>query len=201
MSTWATPTPASAVPPEEIAAISGSAAGADGWAPPPAVKEPLWKRLPLGLIVVGFFVAAGAIGGLLFNAGRDSSGEITKSGDLAATELRVGDCFDLKDPSEDEIEDVTAVPCTTEHEYEMFFVGSMPAGPFPSDDDFVAWLDTNCVPAFDAFVGLAYDSSKLDIFWLQPTSATWNDGDRSIQCAVYDPDNQRLTESLKGSAQ
>jgi hypothetical protein len=151
--------------------------------------------------VVGLFVAAGAVGGLLFNASRGSSGEITKSGDLAATDLRVGDCFDLKDPSEDEIENVTAVPCTTEHEYEMFFVGAMPEGPFPNDDAFVAWLDTNCVPAFDAFVGTAYESSKLDIFWLQPTSATWNDGDRSIQCAVYHPDIPRLTESLEGSAQ
>ena len=191
------------MPPEEIAAISGTGTGTsiEGYAPPPAAQEPFWKRLPLGLIVVGFFVAAGAIGGLIFNASRGSSGEITKSGDLSAVELRAGDCFDLKDPSAEEIGDVTAIPCSTEHEYETFFVGTMPEGPFPSDDGFIAWLDDNCRPAFDAYVGMDYENSELDIFWLQPTSEAWSDGDRSIQCALYHPRIHRLTESLKGSAQ
>src|SRR5262245_59114162 len=195
-----------AVPAEEIAAISGADAattqtGLEGYAPAPVAKEPLWKRLPLGLIVIGFFIAAGAIGGLIFNASRGDSGEITKSGDMAATDLRVGDCFDLKDPSAEEIGDVTALPCATEHEYELFFTGTMPDGPFPNDDGFIEWLQANCSPAFESYVGLAYENSELDIFWLQPTSDAWNEGDRSIQCAVYHPRIHRLTESLKGSAQ
>jgi Septum formation len=174
--------------------------GLEGYAPPPVAKEPLWKRLPLGLIVIGFFIAAGAVGGLIFNASRGESGEITKTGDLAATDLRAGDCFDLKDPSAEEIGDVTGIPCTAEHEYETFFIGTMPEGPFPNDDGFIAWLDGNCRPAFETYVGMAYENSELDIFWLQPTSEAWNDGDRSIQCALYHPRIHRLTESLKGSA-
>ena len=200
-SPWATPAPATAVPPGGDRGDHQDATGAEGAEPPPAVQVPLWQRLPLGWIVVGLFVAAGAVGGFIFNASRSDSGEITKSGDLAATDLRIGDCFDLKDPEADEIGDVTAVPCTTEHEYEMFLIGTMPEGPFPSDDGFVDWLDTNCVPAFGSYVGLAYEESELDIFWLQPTSEAWADGDRSIQCAVYHPRIHRLTESLKGSAQ
>jgi Septum formation len=202
----AQPASTSAVPPEEIAAISAGATpsstptGLEGYAPPPVAKEPLWKRLPLGLIVIGFFIAAGAVGGLIFNASRGESGEITKTGDLAATDLRAGDCFDLKDPSAEEIGDVTGIPCTAEHEYETFFIGTMPEGPFPNDDGFIAWLDGNCRPAFETYVGMAYENSELDIFWLQPTSEAWNDGDRSIQCALYHPRIHRLTESLKGSA-
>ena len=42
---------------------------------------------------------------------------------MTAADLRVGDCFDLKDPAADEIDDVTAGPCTAAHEFEMFFVG------------------------------------------------------------------------------
>ena len=42
--------------------------------------------------------------------------------------------YDLKNPSEEVVDDVTAVPCTTEHEYETFFVGSMPGGAYPTDD-------------------------------------------------------------------
>jgi hypothetical protein len=201
--TWGQPSTSTAVPPEEIAAIAGTGTptGMEGYAPAPIAKEPFWKRLPLGLIVVGLFVAAGAIGGLIFNASRGSSGEITKSGDLAAIDLRVGDCFDLKDPSAEEIGDVTALPCTTEHEYETFFIGTMAEGPFPSEDGFIDWLDGNCRPAFDAYVGMAYENSELDIFWLQPTSEAWGQGDRSVQCALYHPRIHRLTESLKGSAQ
>ena len=189
------------MPPEEIAAISGTREDFEGATPAPVAKAPLWQRLPLGWIVVGLFVAAGAIGGFIFNASRSDSGEITKSGDLAASDLRVGDCFDLKDPEAEEVGDVTAIPCTSEHEYEMFFSGTMPEGPFPDDKGFVDWLDTNCVPAFGSYVGLAYEESELDIFWLQPTGEAWADGDRSIQCAVYHPRIHRLTESLKGSAQ
>jgi hypothetical protein len=166
--------------------------------PPPAI--PLWRRIPLGWIVVGVLVFGGAIGGLIFNAGRGSSGEITKAGDLTASDLRVGDCFDLKDPSAEEIGDVKAVPCTTEHEYEAFFVGSMPGGDYPTEETFSNWVETNCTPAFASFIGKPYDDSQLDIFWLQPTKETWINADRSIQCAVYHPQIKRLTESLKGTA-
>ena len=149
---------------------------------------------------MGVLVLGGAVGGLIFNATRDSSGEITKAGDLAAADLRVGDCFDLKDPDAEELEDVTGLPCTSEHQYEVFHVGSMPEGSFPTDDGFLAWLEVNCVPAFDAYVGTIYDNSTLDISWLQPTLDLWNDGDRSIQCSVFDPNDDRLTGSLKGAA-
>ena len=204
MTSWG-PAPASAVPPDELAAITSTAAGSgtspEG-APPPVANVPLWKRLPLGWIVVGVFVAAGAIGGLIFNAGRGESGEITKSGDLAAEELRVGDCFDLQDPEAEELEKVTALPCSSEHEYETFFVGTMADGAFPSDDQvFIDWIDANCVPAFNEYVGQTYEASELDITWLQPTSQAWNDGDRSMQCVLFHPRIHRLTESLQGSAQ
>jgi hypothetical protein len=201
MTSWG-PAPTPALPPDELAAITSTAAGAEGaeGVPPPVAKEPFWKRLPLGWIVVGVFVLAGAIGGLIFNAGRGESGEIERAGNLEATDLRVGDCFDLKDPSAEEIGEVTALPCTSEHEYELFHTASMPDGDYPSDEAFGTWLDDNCVPAFDGYVGTSYQDSELEIFWLSPTAEAWNAGDRSIQCAVYHPVIHRLNESLKGSA-
>ena len=199
ISSWA-PAPTPALPPDELAAITSTAAGAEG-APPPIAKVPLWKRLPLGWIVVGVFVLAGAVAGLIFNAGRGESGEITKSGDLSAEELRVGDCFDLQDPEAEELEKVTALPCSSEHEYETFFIGAVAEGAFPTDEGFIDWVDANCVPAFNEYVGRTYEESELEITWLQPTSDAWNDGDRSMQCVLYHPRIHRLTESLKSSAQ
>jgi hypothetical protein len=197
--TW--PLPAAAQPPSQPDPAAQSAPIWDVATSEPPASVPFWQRLPLGWIIIGVFVVAGAVGGLIFNASRDASGAITKSGDLDPAELRVGDCFDLKDPSADEVEKVTALPCSSEHEYEMFHVGSMADGAFPTDDAFLEWLGGNCVPAFGTYVGTVYEESELEIFWLQPTSDGWNDGDRSIQCAVYHPRVHRVTESVKGSAQ
>ena len=178
-----------------------------GWVPPgelqtpPAGPVPLWRRIPLGWLIVLVFIVGGAAVGWYFSAGRGSGGEITKAGDLQAKDLRVGDCFDLKDPSSDTVGDVTAVPCSKEHEFELFFTASMPEGTFPGDPGFKTYVQANCFPAFASYVGTAYDDSNLDVYWLQPTAEGWGDGDRSVQCAVYHPRIHRLTDSLTGSNQ
>jgi hypothetical protein len=159
----------------------------------------MWRRIPIGWLVVAVFVAGTAIVGWYFNASRSPSGEITKSGDMTAVDLRVGDCFDLKDPAADEVEDVTAGPCTVAHEFEMFYVGSLLEGAFPADAAFDAYVADNCYPAFAAYVGKSYDDSELSIYWLAPTTEAWGAGDRSVQCAVYHPVVNRQTVSLKSS--
>jgi hypothetical protein len=166
-------------------------------APPPA--KPIWQRIPWGAAILVVVIGGGAIAGLIFNAARSDSGEISKSGDLTAAELRVGDCYDLKDPTAEELEQVTARPCAEEHEYEMIFAGDVPEGPYPNEDAFVAYVGDQCIPAFNAFVGTDYETSSLDIAWLEPTSASWMAGDRSVQCAVYDPQQPRVVGSLKGA--
>jgi hypothetical protein len=165
---------------------------------PAEPKKPLWRRIPPAAFLWIILIGGGAIGGLIFNASRNPSGEINKSGDLTAADLRVGDCFDLKDPSAEEIDKVNALPCGQEHEYELFFTGSMPTGDYPADPAFESYVETNCVPAFEAYLGRSYQTSEYDFFWLVPTSAAWGDGDRSIQCAAFHPRIHRLTESVKG---
>jgi hypothetical protein len=167
---------------------------------PPASK-PLLSRIPVGWLIVGLLVVGGGIAGFVFNASRSSTGEITRSGDLTANDLRVGDCFDLKEPEAEEISDVTAHPCTEAHEYEVFHVGVMAEGPYPGDEGLTTFVVENCGPAFDAYIGKAYADSQLDFSWLYPSSEGWSDGDRSVQCAAYDPRSSRLTISLKGTAQ
>ncbi len=161
----------------------------------------LWRRIPTGWLVTAVIVVVGSVAGLYFNANRSSTGEITKGGDLTANELRVGDCFDLKDPAADEVDQVTARPCTDEHEYETFFVGSLPEGKYPAEDAFASFVEDKCDPAFETFIGKVYAESELDYLWFYPLSDGWDEGDRSVQCAVYHPRIHRLTESLKGSTQ
>jgi hypothetical protein len=62
-----------------------------------------------------------------------------------SVDLRVGDCFDLKDPYA-EIEHVKAVPCTTEHEFELFYVGAMSKRSHPTLDAFASYVVEYCDP-------------------------------------------------------
>ena len=192
--------------PTDGSAAAVDAAGGPGWTPPPwspnaADTRPLWRRIPPGLLIAGAFVLVGAVAGLYFNASRSATGEIDKSGDLSVVDLRVGDCFDDKDPSADQIGDVKAVPCTTEHEFEVFYVGAMGDGSYPTGDAFETYVTQNCDPAFGAYIGKAYDDSDLDIFYLTPTDDSWRLGDRTVKCAAYHPNNSRLTRPLRGTQQ
>jgi hypothetical protein len=172
----------------------------DGWQATTATEAPApwWRSLlrfawiPVVLVVVG--------AGIFFAARRDDSGQIVGGGDLSVAELRVGDCFDLKDADQSEVADVTAKPCSEPHEYELIFVGEMPEGAYPSDAETDAYVGRECVPAFDDFVGLAYADSRLELFYFSPTEGGWSAGDRGIQCAVYDPADSTLTETLRGAA-
>jgi hypothetical protein len=204
--------PIASTPPNASEASVGSDLSPDGLgapdldadsdpAPVPTDSRPLWRRLPLQWLIVGAIVLAGGIGGLIFSASRNSTGEIVKAGDLTAGDLNVGDCWDLKDPSAKEIDDVKAAPCSGEHEYEVYFVGSMQPGDYPTDEAMEAFTTDHCTEAFATYVGKPYDESELEVFVLTPTKDAWRAGDRSIQCSVYHPRIHRLTKSLKGSAQ
>jgi hypothetical protein len=190
----------------------GAPANTGGDAPPappwavnldavPPASTPLWRRIPIGWLIVGVLVIAGGIGGYLFSASRSASGEITRSGDMAANDLRVGDCFDLKEPEADEVGDVTARPCTEAHGYEVFYVGVLAEGVYPGEDALSQYVVDSCEPAFGSYIGTSYLDSQLDISWLYPSDDSWGEGDRSLQCAAYDPANNQLTISLKGFAQ
>jgi hypothetical protein len=206
------PATAEAIEPMATAGVAAeyptSSTPVEGWVPPGGDQGtampaplPIWRRIPVGWLIFAVLIGGGAIAGWYFNASRSSSGEITKAGDMTAADLRVGDCFDLKDPAADEIEDVTAGPCTAAHEFEMFFVGSMPEGEFPAESVFQTYVTDNCYPAFGSYIGKAYGDSELDMYWLAPTDSSWRSGDRSVQCAAYHPRVHSQTQSLKGSNQ
>lgn len=180
-------------------AVSGWTSYGGDQAQAPAAPVPLWRRIPIGWVVVGVLVLGGGISSWYFGASRSDTGEIAKPGDLTATELRVGDCFDLKVPGASEIEDVAARPCVEEHEFELFYAGAVPEGEYPAEAVFEEYVNEHCVPAFTAYIGKGFQESELDVYWLFPTIDAWRQGDRTIQCAVFHPVIHRLTESLKGS--
>jgi Septum formation len=179
----------------------------------------------VGLILAALLLVGAVVGGNI-NASRSATGkpevapaeptqvrtevatptEIDESEDLNwretniddSVDLRVGDCFDLKHPSA-EIEHFKEVPCKTEHDYELFYVGAMGKRSHPTEDAFATYLMQNCNPAFGAYIGKAYKDSDLDYIWLVPTEDAWRSGDRTLQCAVNDPNNSLQKGSLRGA--
>ncbi len=166
------------------------------WTPPPAPSKPLWQRL-VRFWWVGV-IAAVVIGGLIFNARRDDSGQITDGGTLQVNDLRVGDCFNT-DASED-VDNVDAVPCAEPHAYELFHIFTMAdSGGYPTDTQFTSETATACRPAFAEYVGMSYDDSALYVTTLTPTEDGWNDGDHAVQCVLHERDKSKITGSQRGA--
>jgi hypothetical protein len=141
-------------------------------------------------------VAVVLVVGYLTGARRDDAGSISDGGTLQIEDLRVGDCFDFEDA--EEISEVQARPCGEPHGYEMFHVATW-SGPdqFPSDDTMIDFVIDACVPAFEQYVALSYESSTLDFVPFTPTEQGWDAGDRVVQCALLDPQRASLSSSLR----
>jgi hypothetical protein len=132
-------------------------------------------------------------------ADRDDSGDIVTSGDLDVFSLKVGDCTnDPADQYEEELFSVDAVPCSEPHDNEFYAAVNVSYDEFPGDAALSAEAEAICLDSFEAFAGIGYESSVLDVFPMHPTQGSWDEGDREIICAVYHVDLEKLTGSVKG---
>ena len=118
-----------------------------------------------------------------------------------AGNLAVGDCFDPPSGS-GTVEDVQHHPCTDAHGAEVIFVGSYePAtDAYPSDDEFLAFFDARCFPAFIDYTGLdveAAQAASLDFHAYTPTTDGWTGGDRKVICYIIKTDGSQMTSSVK----
>ncbi len=153
-------------------------------------------RLRLTIIVLALALVAAAC-----NSGepeRDTSGAITESGSASVFALQIGDCFN-DDPSFAEtVAEVAAVPCSQPHDNEIYYEYSMTDSSFPGDDAALEAGAFRCLDEFDAFVGIDYLDSELDLFPITPTSESWTEGDRVVYCALYALDLSKLSGSMDG---
>ena len=171
----------------------------------------LRTRTARTLLVGGALLAAttlagcGQISSLLGGSQRDSeTNEVTEAGTDSVFDIQVGDC--MAEPTEDTVTDVEVVPCSEEHEYEFYYEYELGLG-----DDYAtaagqidADADQKCYDAFTDFVGISFEeSASLYYNYYVPSSESWAEGDRQIQCMVLEADESGnvipVTGSLKGS--
>ena len=83
------------------------------------------------------------------------------------------------------IEHFKTVPCTKEHDFELFYVGAMGKRSHPTTRRNLGLHEVDyCDPAFGPYIGKDVDDSELDYYWLVPTEDAWRSGDRTVQCAA-----------------
>jgi hypothetical protein len=128
----------------------------------------------------------------------ETSQEIVEEGQADVFALRVGDC--LNEVSEELVSEVPVVPCDQPHDEEIYFDFLLEGDEYPGDDPIQTEADTRCGAEFDAFVGLAYDSSTLDFYAYRPSEESWTQlDDRIVSCVIFDPAGQ-VTGTLAGAA-
>jgi len=116
--------------------------------------------------------------------------------------LSVGDCFDVPAGAGETVSDVQHHPCTESHGAEVVFVGEFkPATSiYPTDEEFTNFGKANCVPAFNAYTGLDFETATTyDIEPFFPTADGWTKGDRKVICFAVRADNAPMTTSVKKS--
>ncbi|HXG27142.1 MAG TPA: septum formation family protein [Candidatus Binatia bacterium] len=156
--------------------------------PPPATPTATGKdRLRLGLILGGivvFLVVA------LFAALNNEY----------ADQLAIGQCFNEPSGTED-ISTVEKRDCTQEHDAEVFFVGQMTGDTYPIELAFDNFVEANCLPAFEVYIGVPYaDAPDHDVGWFYPNENGWEDGKRTVTCYIFRVDHAKMTQSVKAGS-
>lgn len=112
--------------------------------------------------------------------------------------LAVGDC--LNDSVDNAFARVRTVPCSQEHDYEVFDEFEIPGDEYPDDDAVVAAVEEGCGSRFESFAGIPYDSSELDYRYVTPVEQGRAGQARHIAfCLIGDPAGA-VTGTLAGAA-
>ena len=75
-----------------------------------------------------------------------------------------------------------------------------PAPGWPGQEVLERFARRVCPPPFDAWVGVPYELSELEISWVLPEEQDWLEGERTMACTIYDPATERLSGTTAGIA-
>jgi hypothetical protein len=125
--------------------------------------------------------------------------------DTGLRELRTGQCFDtIDDPAVQDLA-VWVVDCETPHGYEVYDVvtyegeGAGRGTDYPGVAIVQDWSEQACYDRFEAFVGVRWTLSELDIAVWWPSEESWARADRTIVCTVMSDTGDQLTGTQRGT--
>jgi Septum formation len=99
---------------------------------------------------------------------------------------------------------IRIVACVETHRGEVVGVHTAPASSggtgFPGVPAMEAAAADQCPTLFATYVGIGFDASRLELFYVYPSDDTWGRGDRQIACVAVAPGAEQLTGSVAGTA-
>lgn len=97
---------------------------------------------------------------------------------------------------------LAVVACDEPHAGEVFNANNAWDGDaqFPGEEAVQSVAEKDCDSAFQDYVGVSFDESRLGYTLWGPVDMSWEGGDRQVGCIAYDPESKPLEGSIKGSA-
>lgn len=131
---------------------------------------------------------------------------VPEGSEVVPTDLQSSQCFNQYEillPGDDELLDLTTlVDCRRPHDGQIFSVLEHPAAAgvdYPGDSSLDLWAELQCYDRFEAFVGVVYELSVLEIGTIRPNEENWDAGPyRGVHCYVHSPGGQ-LSGFMGGS--
>jgi len=118
---------------------------------------------------------------------------------INASDLRVGDCFDVPDGAST-FSSLRRTSCDTPHSGEVFHVfdATTTAGAtYPSDPDWGALIYPVCDPQFDAWTGTSIETNTVVRYrFLVPSKDEFDRGGRRVTCFLSRTDGAKLDTPL-----
>ncbi|MFD7132684.1 DUF4190 domain-containing protein [Streptomyces sp. NPDC059894] len=114
--------------------------------------------------------------------------------------LAKGECFDVPgDTFRDDVYDVDKVPCSGEHDGEVFGTVALTGSGYPGDDYVTDTAEDECWTLQDSYTMDPWLlTEEVDMYYLTPTQDSWDWGDREITCVFANTDERgTLTGSLR----
>ena len=117
--------------------------------------------------------------------------------------IKVGDCSNGPSTNTEEYVEVTDgefVSCDDPNENEVYAVFELPDSSWKGDDYVFEQAGIGCEARFEAFVGIEYMRSTLDVVIAYPLEKHWKEkDDRRIICSVREESYMKVSGSAKGS--
>lgn len=120
-------------------------------------------------------------------------------------DLKPDVCFDVLSDSKSLSRAAWRIDCAAPHDYEIFasfdYQGdkAKPVPGFPGVPAVQDEAERRCYAQFEAFVGVRWSVSELDIRTWWPTEESWAHNDRRILCAVTSVNKRSLSGTQRGS--
>lgn len=124
----------------------------------------------------------------------------------------IGDCYDRRkvpgaNGATKQQDIVLKLECELPHMNEVFAIVELPKpepkedpkeSTYPGPEELRKFGKTECPKKYEAYVGKAYELSKLEIGYILPVQETWP-SNRKLACYVFDASNRRLQGSVKST--